>query len=85
MRQSVFEPQFREDLSYWVGHDRRTALRTLRLVEAVLRDPFCGEGKPELLKHLGPDVWSRRITEEHRLVYLVKADAVHFLQCRYHY
>lgn len=85
MRQSVFEPQFREDLSHWVEHDRRVALRALRLVEAVLRDPFKGEGKPEPLKHLGPDVWSRRITGEHRLVYLVKADAVHFLQCRYHY
>jgi len=51
----------------------------------VLRDPFVGEGKPEPLKGLGPDVWSRRITQEHRLVYLVKKDRIHFLQARYHY
>lgn len=55
----------------------------LRLVEAVLRDPFSGEGKPEPLKGLGPDVWSRRVTVEHRLVYLVKKDRI--LQARYHY
>ena len=82
---SVFEPEFREDLAYWVEHERKVALRILRLVEAVLRDPFAGEGKPEPLKGLGAGVWSRRITREHRLVYLVKKEAVHFLQARYHY
>lgn len=85
MRQSVFEREFREDLTHWVEQERKTALRVLRLVEAVLRDPFHGPGKPEPLKGLGPDVWSRRITGEHRLVYLVKKDCVHFLQARYHY
>jgi len=85
VRLAVFDPLFREDLVYWVEKDRKTALRVLRLIEAVLRDPFTGEGKPEPLKGLGPDVWSRRITLEHRLVYLVKKDRIHFLQCRYHY
>jgi toxin YoeB len=85
MRLSVFEPEFREDLAYWVKQDRKVALRVLRLVEAVMRDPFAGEGKPEPLKGLGPGVWSRRITQEHRLVYLVKDEAIHFLQARYHY
>ena len=85
MRLSVFDPDFRQDLRYWVEQDRKVVLRVLRLVEAVMRDPFAGEGKPEPLKGLGPGVWSRRITQEHRLVYLVTKDRIHFLQARYHY
>jgi toxin YoeB len=81
----VFHPEFREDLRYWVETERKTALRVLNLVEAVLRDPFWGLGKPEPLKYLGAGVWSRRLTQEHRLVYLVSADRVDFLQARYHY
>lgn len=84
-RQSVFQPEFRDDLRYWVKQDRRTALRALDLVEAILRDPFAGLGKPEPLKYLGPDVWSRRLTQEHRLVYLVSHERIDFLQARYHY
>jgi len=82
---AVFQPEFREDLRYWVEVDRKVALRVLRLVEAVLRDPFSGIGKPEPLKYLGANVWSRRLTEEHRLVYLVSQDRIDFLQARYHY
>ncbi|RME79136.1 MAG: Txe/YoeB family addiction module toxin [Chloroflexi bacterium] len=82
---AIFHPEFREDLAYWVQTDRKTALRILKLVEAVLRDPFSGMGKPEPLKYLGQGVWSRRITQEHRLVYLVRKDRVDFLQARYHY
>ena len=85
MRVSVFDAHFREDLAYWIQEDRRVALKLLRLVEAVLRDPFRGEGKPEALKSLGAGVWSRRITQEHRLVYLVKEKSVYFLRARYHY
>ena len=85
MKSSVFEPEFREDLAHWIEEERRVALRILKLVEAILHDPFRGEGKPEALKGLGPGVWSRRITQEHRLVYLVRGDRVHFLQARYHY
>ena len=84
-RLAVCHPEFLEDLRYWVETDRRTTKRLLELVEAVLRDPFDGIGKPEPLKYLGPDIWSRRITQEHRCVYLVKADRVEFLQGRYHY
>lgn len=84
-RDAVFHPEFRDDLRYWVKTERRTALRVLDLVEAVLRDPFRGLGKPEPLKYLGANVWSRRLTQEHRLVYLVSADRVDFLQARYHY
>ena len=61
-REAVFQPEFREDLRYWAETDRRTALRTFKLIEAVVRDPFQGIGKPESLKLLGSDVWSRRIT-----------------------
>ncbi len=84
-RISVFQPQFREDLAYWIRTDRKTALRLLRIVEEVMRDPFRGIGKPEPLKGLGPGVWSRRLTQEHRLVYLVSDDRIDFLQGRYHY
>lgn len=62
-----------------------SAQRLLELMRAVLRDPFQGIGKPEPLKNLGPGVWSRRITQEHRCVVVVKADWVEFLQGRYHY
>jgi toxin YoeB len=84
-RDAVFHREFREDLRYWVATDRRVALRTLDLVEAILCDPFRGIGKPEPLKHLGAGVWSRRLTQEHRLVYLVSDDRIDFLQTRYHY
>jgi toxin YoeB len=84
-RLPVFHPEFREDLRFWVETERRVALRALDLVEAVLRDPFIGIGKPEPLKYLGADVWSRRLTQEHRIVYLVKHERIEFLQCRYHY
>ena len=65
--------------------DRKTALRILQLVEAALSDPFHGIGKPEALKHQLSGAWSRRITQEHRLVYRVSANRVDFLQARYHY
>lgn len=84
-RQAVFQPEFREDLRYWVQVDRKVALRVLELVEAVLRDPFCGMGKPEPLKYVLAGAWSRRITQEHRLVYTVSEDRIDFLQARYHY
>jgi len=81
----VFQPEFREDLRYWVETDRRVALRALEIVEAILRDPFEGIGKPEPLKYLASGTWSRRLTQEHRVVYLVSNDRIDFLQARYHY
>jgi toxin YoeB len=84
-REAVFQPEFIEDLRYWVETDRKTALRALRLVEAILREPFTGIGKPELLKYFAPGVWSRRLTQEHRIVYLVRDERIDFLQARYHY
>lgn len=84
-RDAVFQPEFREDLTYWVDTNRRTALRVLTLVEAIMRDPCDGIGKPEPLKYLGTNVWSRRITQEHRLVYVISDDRIDFVQARYHY
>ena len=85
LREAVFQPEFREDLRYWIRTDRKTALRALDLIEAVMRDPFIGIGKPEPLKYLMAGAWSRRLTEEHRVVYLVSNDRIDFLQARYHY
>ena len=84
-REAVFYPKFREELLLWVKTDRKVAIRILELVEAVLVDPFNGIGKPEPLKHELAGCWSRRITQEHRLVYKVTADQIYFLQARYHY
>lgn len=81
----VIHPETWEDLRYWSETDKDTVMRALRLIEATLEDPFTGIGKPEPLNHLAPDMWSRRLSEEHRLVYLVGDGHVHFLQARYHY
>jgi toxin YoeB len=84
-RDAVFQPEFIEDLKHWVKTDRKTALRTITLIEAVMHNPFKGIGKPKPLKYLAPGVWSRRLTQEHRVVYLVQEDRIDFLQARYHY
>ena len=84
-REALFDRDFLADLAWWVETDRATALRLLRLVEAVLRDPTAGVGQPEPLKYQLAGAWSRRLTQEHRLVYLVTPTHVHFLQARYHY
>ncbi len=84
-RDAVFHSEFREDLRHWVETDRNVALRALQLIEAVMRDPFAGTGKPEPLKYVLAGCWSRRITQEHRLVYRVRETRIDFLQARYHY
>jgi toxin YoeB len=84
-REAIFHPEFRQDLRHWVETDRKTALRVFELIEAVLRDPFTGIGKPEPLKYVLASCWSRRITQEHRLVYRVSGTRTDFLQARYHY
>lgn len=84
-RKAVVHPEFRDDLRHWVITDKKVAVRVLELVEAVLREPFTGPGKPEPLKHLLAGAWSRRLTQEHRLVYLVRDDRIDLLQARYHY
>jgi toxin YoeB len=83
--EAVFQSKFREDFRPWIETDPRVALRVFDLVEAVLRDPFQGIGKPEALKYLLAGCWSRRITQEHRLVYFVAGTRIDFLQAKYHY
>lgn len=82
---AVFHPEFREDMHYWVETDCKITLRALDLIEAIMRDPFSGIGKPEPLKHLASGAWSRRLTQEHRIVYIVGEERIDFLQARYHY
>ena len=84
-RVAIFQPEFREDLRFWVKTERSTAIRVLDLIEAVMRDPFEGPGKPEPLRYVLAGCWSRRVTQEHRLVYRVTDEAIDFLQARYHY
>lgn len=81
----VFTPNGWQDYTYWQATDRSTLKRINRLLDDVLRDPTAGIGKPEPLRHLLAGCWSRRISEEHRLVYLVDGDDIVILQARYHY
>jgi toxin YoeB len=84
-RAAVLQDECLEDLRFWIDTNRKMALRLLNLMEAALRDPYGGIGKPEHLKHFGGNVWSRRLNETDRLVYEVFADRIEFLQARYHY
>jgi len=85
IRDAVFQPEFREDLAYWVKTNRKIALRAFKIIEEIMRNPYQGIGKPEPLRYLAPGAWSRRLTQEHRIVYLVKEKRIDFLQARYHY
>ena len=81
----VFTPNGWEDYTHWQATDRSTVKRINRLLDAIVRDPFAGIGKPEQLRHALAGAWSRRIDEEHRLVYLVDGDDIMVLQVRLHY
>ena len=84
-REAVFDQAFLGDLRYWIKTDKKTAVRALDIVLDIMRDPFRGIGKPEPLNYLGPGLWSRRLSLEHRVVYLVRDTRIDFLQARYHY
>lgn len=81
----VFSQNAWEDYLYWQKTDRKVVLRINTLIRAIQRDPFAGIGKPEALRHALSGYWSRRITDEHRIVYKVEGDAVLIAQLRYHY
>lgn len=85
MRNIEFDSNGFDDLVWWIQHDRKTALRIVRLIKEMQRTPFEGTGKPEPLKHELKGCWSRRITKEHRLVYEVTDEKIRILACRYHY
>jgi toxin YoeB len=84
-RRIVFDESFREDLQWWYRQDLQKANKILDLIESVCADPFSGIGKPEPLKFMEANTWSRRIDLEHRLIYRVQNEAIQFLQARYHY
>jgi toxin YoeB len=84
-RETVFQKEFREDLRYWARNDRQVFDKIFDLIEEITRTPFEGIGKPEPLKYDLEGCWSRRITQEHRIVYLVTDTKIDFLQARYHY
>ena len=85
MRNLEFDIAAFEDLAWWIQQDRSKALRIVNLIKEVMRDPFKGIGKPEPLKHEFKGCWSRRIDQEHRLVYQITEDTIRILACRYHY
>ncbi len=80
-----FDPNAIEDLAYWVKKDRRKAEKILDLAQEIVKDPFHGPGKPEPLKHHLSGCWSRRIDQEHRMVYSIASEKIRILSCRFHY
>ena len=81
----TFSDEAWEDYLYWQEQDRRMMVRINRLIKETMREPFTGTGKPEPLKHALSGFWSRRINEEHRMVYKVEDGALLLAQLRYHY
>jgi toxin YoeB len=81
----VFAELAWEDYLYWQEQDRKMVERINKLIEATARDPFMGIGKPEPLKHAFAGFWSRRINDEHRMVYRVTGDQLEIAQLRFHY
>ena len=80
-----FSSQFKEDLGWWFKNDKRKAEKILDLVTATMQDPFNGIGKPEPLKYMDSNIWSRRIDLEHRFIYRVSKTQIDFIACRFHY
>ena len=85
MRSLEFDQAAFDDLAWWIKKDRKVALRIIKLINDVQRNPFQGLGKPEPLKHELSGCWSRRIDSEHRLVYQILESKIRILACRYHY
>lgn len=85
MRNLEFDSCGFEDLAWWVEKDRKKALKIIKLIKEIQKNPFGGIGKPEPLKHDLSGCWSRRIDGEHRLVYRVSEEKIRILACRYHY
>ncbi|NUN63606.1 Txe/YoeB family addiction module toxin [Pseudanabaena biceps] len=84
MKSLEFDTDAFEDLAWWVENDRKKALKVIKLIREVQRNPFEGTGQPEALKHNLSGCWSRRIDQEHRLVYEVLDDKIRILACRFH-
>jgi toxin YoeB len=80
----IFSPKAFEDLAWWIEKDRKKAMKIIKLIKEIQHSPYSGTGQPEALKYEFSGCWSRRIDQEHRLVYEVK-DEIKVLACRYHY
>ncbi len=80
-----FAPLAEQHYAYWSKQDKRTLRKIGQLIEDILRDPYAGLGKPEPLKHDWQGYWSRRIDNQHRLIYRIHDDVIEIAQCRYHY
>ena len=80
-----FSSQFKEDLGWWFKQEPRKAAKILDMVHAVIQDPFQGIGKPEPLKYIDSNIWSRRIDLEHRFIYQINKNQIDFLACRFDY
>ncbi|MBC8204603.1 Txe/YoeB family addiction module toxin [bacterium] len=85
MRNVIFERNAFKDIEYWLQNDRRILRRILVLIRDIDRNPFSGLGKPEPLRYDFKGCWSRRIDEEHRLIYIISDDNINILSCKYHY
>ncbi len=85
MKNLEFDADAFEDLAWWIENDRKKALKIIKLIREVQRNPFEGTGQPEALKHDLSGCWSRRIDQEHRLIYEVLDDKIRILACRFHY
>jgi len=85
MRRIAFLPTAFDDFNWWVTEDKKIHGRIVKLIKDIDRSPFSGLGKPEPLKHELKGLWSRRITEEHRLVYKVTEEEIVIVSCRFHY
>jgi len=81
----LFDENAWEDYNYWLSHDVKNLRRINELIKDIMRHPFTGIGKPEPLKHALKGYWSRRITQEHRIVYNAQGDTLFIAQLRYHY
>ena len=81
----IFAEPAWQDYLYWQQHDKQISKRINQLIQEIQRQPFAGVGKPEPLKHALIGFWSRRINDEHRIVYKVEADCLFIAQLRYHY
>ena len=85
MKDIVFEQTAFDDLTFWVKTDIRIAKKILQLIENITKTPYTGIGKPEALKHQLQGYWSKRIDDEHRLIYRVEVTSIVIVACRYHY
>ena len=85
MRDIIFKGTAFDDFNEWNKSDKKTFNKLVKLIEETRRNPFTGTGKPEPLRHQFAGCWSRRINDQHRLIYIVTYDSIDIVSCRFHY